>query len=163
MNSECTAAATPTRPAVLSSWENEGGAPAEAPQAGERSAGQPADMPLLSNAELVQLRVRVIALENVIIGLLSSGSEEQLRLVCELATYISPRPGFTSACLDDTRLKRNASIGGSGDPFPRAGQAVARTRAWPKSGQWVPEPIEATQSMKARRRALGWRVGGYTT
>ncbi len=52
-------------------------------------------MPPLSNAELVQLQVRVIALENLMITLLADGSDRQLELAREMATYISPRAGFT--------------------------------------------------------------------
>jgi hypothetical protein len=86
MNSKNTGTSMPLRQGALSSWENEGGAPAETE----------VDVPLLSNAELVQLRVRVIALENVIIALLSQGSDEQLRLISEMSTYVLPRPGFTA-------------------------------------------------------------------
>ena len=51
--------------------------------------------PDLTNAELVHLRVRVIALENLVIALLAEGSERQLAVAREMADYISPRPGFT--------------------------------------------------------------------
>ncbi len=51
--------------------------------------------PALTNAELVHLRVRVIALENLVIALLAEGSERQLAVAREMADYISPRPGFT--------------------------------------------------------------------
>lgn len=51
--------------------------------------------PPLKNAELVQLQVRVIALENLLIALLAGASDEQLALAREMAGYISPRPGFT--------------------------------------------------------------------
>jgi hypothetical protein len=51
--------------------------------------------PPLSDAELVQLRVRVIALENIVIALLAQVPEPQLALVREMATHISPRQGFT--------------------------------------------------------------------
>ena len=51
--------------------------------------------PLLTNAEFVQLQVRVIALENLVITLLAEASERQLLLAREMAAYISPRPGFT--------------------------------------------------------------------
>jgi len=47
----------------------------------------------LTNAELVQLRIRVIALENLVIGLLAGASDRQLDLAREMAAYISPRPG----------------------------------------------------------------------
>jgi len=49
----------------------------------------------LTNTELVHLRVRVIALENLVIALLAQASDRQLELVREMAAYISPRPGFT--------------------------------------------------------------------
>jgi len=49
----------------------------------------------LTDAELVQLRIRVIALENVVISLLAKSSDRQLDLIREMAAYISPRPGFT--------------------------------------------------------------------
>lgn len=74
------------RQKALSRWENEGGLIPSA---------VPAEVPELSNAELVHLRVRVIALENVVIALLAESSTRQLDHVREMATYISPRPGFT--------------------------------------------------------------------
>jgi hypothetical protein len=51
--------------------------------------------PELTNAELVHLRVRVIALENLVIAVLTQGSAQQLAIAREMAAYISPRPGFT--------------------------------------------------------------------
>jgi hypothetical protein len=49
----------------------------------------------MGNAELVVLRVRVIALENLLISLLATASDQQLELAREMAGYISPRPGST--------------------------------------------------------------------
>ena len=49
----------------------------------------------MTNAELVQLRIRVIALENLIIAVLAEGSDRQLQVAREMADYVSPRPGFT--------------------------------------------------------------------
>jgi hypothetical protein len=49
----------------------------------------------MGNAELVVLRVRVIALENLLISLLATASDQQIELAREMAGYISPRPGFT--------------------------------------------------------------------
>ena len=49
----------------------------------------------MTNAELVQLHIRVIALENLVIALLVNASEQQLTLAREMAAYIAPRPGFT--------------------------------------------------------------------
>lgn len=78
---------------ALSRWENEGGA---GPHGSSRELGLDlSQIPPLTNAELVQLRVRIIALENLMIMLLAQGSDEQLERAREMAAYISPRPGFT--------------------------------------------------------------------
>ena len=55
-----------------------------------------AGAPPLSNAELVQLQIRVIALENLVIALLSQASDRQLDLARAMAIHISPRSGFTA-------------------------------------------------------------------
>ena len=49
----------------------------------------------LANAELVQLQIRVISLENLVVALLAQGSVEQLQLARDMAVFISPRAGFT--------------------------------------------------------------------
>jgi hypothetical protein len=79
------------RQTALSRWENEGGAGPGGLQGGSVAAAIPA----LTNAELVQLRIRVIALENLLIALLADASERQLDLAREMAAYISPRAGST--------------------------------------------------------------------
>jgi hypothetical protein len=75
---------------ALSSWDNEGGALAPI-------ASQPPtdELPELTNTELVQLRIRVIALENLVMSLLAEGSDEQVSAARKMATCISPRPGST--------------------------------------------------------------------
>lgn len=83
------------RERALSRWDNEGGAGPEGPQDGSKPNETSADVPDLTNAELVQLRVRVIALENLVIALLAGVSDKQLEIAREMAVYISPRPGFT--------------------------------------------------------------------
>lgn len=84
------------RQTALSRWDNEGGASHEGSQEDPTGrAERIAPEPRLTNAELVQLRVRVIALENLMIALLAEGSDRQVEIVREMATYISPRPGFT--------------------------------------------------------------------
>jgi hypothetical protein len=65
-----------------------------APQA-TASGDVPSQVPALTNAELVQLRVRVVALENLVITLLAETSERRLDLARDMAAHISPRPGFT--------------------------------------------------------------------
>ena len=66
------------------------GEPAEPAPGGAGSDGPP-----LADAELVQLHIRVIALENLVIAMLAMGSDRQLELARGMADYISPRPGFT--------------------------------------------------------------------
>ena len=84
------------RQMALSRWDNEGGAGLCGPQKGQISEKAESEVPELTNAELVQLRVRVIALENLVISLLAEAPERQLDLVREMAAFISPRPGFTN-------------------------------------------------------------------
>jgi hypothetical protein len=71
---------------ALSKWDDEGGAAPHLPDG-------PSAIPDLKNVELVQLRVRVIALENLVITLLAEASDRQLGRIREMASYISPRPG----------------------------------------------------------------------
>jgi len=61
--------------------------------------GVSASVPPLANAELVQLQIRVIALENLLIALLADGSDGQRQFAREMAAYISPRPGCTPHAL----------------------------------------------------------------
>lgn len=80
---------------ALSRWDNEGGAGPAGPQGGSVSAEAPFEIPPLTNTEIVQLRIRMIALENLLIAILAEASERQLSLAREMAAYISPRSGFT--------------------------------------------------------------------
>jgi hypothetical protein len=80
---------------ALARWENEGGT--TIPIDGSRAGGaEQTHIPEMTNAEMVALRVRVIALENVLISLLATATDHQLKLIREMADYISPRPGFTA-------------------------------------------------------------------
>ncbi|MDO8876410.1 MAG: hypothetical protein Q8M24_06990 [Pseudolabrys sp.] len=83
------------RQMALSRWDNEGGAGPDGPHKGLVPDEVSTEIPELTNTELVQLRIRVIALENLVITLLAGASDQQLDLAREMATYISPRPGFT--------------------------------------------------------------------
>lgn len=84
------------RQKALSRWDNEGGASLQGPQVGSTGgAGSPEPAPEVTNAEFVLLRVRLIAMENLVIALLADASERQFELAREIAGYISPRPGFT--------------------------------------------------------------------
>ncbi len=80
---------------ALSRWENEGGAGPRRLQQELTSPDARPEVPDLTNAEPLQLRIRVIALENLLIALLAHVSDRQLDLASEMAAYISPRPGYT--------------------------------------------------------------------
>ena len=84
------------REIAISRCDSEGGAGSNSPQEGSLPPHEP---PGLTNTELVQLRVRVIALENLVIALLAQASGRQLDVAREMAAYISPRPGFTQHVL----------------------------------------------------------------
>lgn len=80
---------------ALARWDSEGGARPDGRHSNPASREPQSDAPPLTNAELVQLQVRVIALENLVIALLAQACESRLDLVRDMAAYISPRPGFT--------------------------------------------------------------------
>lgn len=80
---------------AISRWENEGGAGRSPLDAASASGQVRSADPPLTDAELVQLQIRVIALENLVITLLTAASDRQLDLAREMAAYISPRPGCT--------------------------------------------------------------------
>jgi hypothetical protein len=79
---------------VVSRWDNEGGA-GEGGRVHPASGTSLTDALPLTNAELVHLQVRVIALENLLKVLLVDASENQVELMRDVAACISPRPGFT--------------------------------------------------------------------
>lgn len=83
------------RQMALARWENEGGKTVDDARSTSQSGEWKLDVPHLTNAELVQLQVRVIALENLLIALLAEASDEQLELVRDMAAYICPRSGYT--------------------------------------------------------------------
>jgi hypothetical protein len=87
--SDPAANAATARQGALSRWDNEGGAITSHPN------GLPTEIPELTNAELVQLRIRVIALENLMIAMLSQGTDWQLAMADEMAAHIAPREDST--------------------------------------------------------------------
>ena len=76
---------------ALRRWENEGGSQSD--DAPHHPASPYPSVPELTNAELVQLQVRVIALENLVLALLADASSEQLERVREIGASTFPRPG----------------------------------------------------------------------
>lgn len=95
MTESCRGNAVPkSQQLPLSQWDNEGGAGRCGPK--ESTAGlAPSSIPVLTNTELVQLRVRVIALENLVTALLSAATAHQHALIRSMAAQISPRAGMT--------------------------------------------------------------------
>ncbi len=79
---------------AVSRWDNEGGA-GEGGRVHAAAGDEQTVAPPLTNAEIVQLQIRVIALENLLTVLLAEASEHQLDLAREMAAYISPRSGST--------------------------------------------------------------------
>ena len=81
--------------AALARWENEGGVT----DSGQRGPGDlmtlASQLPALTPAEWDQLRLRVIAIENLLITMLARSSDRDRELARAMAHYISPRPGFT--------------------------------------------------------------------
>ncbi len=51
--------------------------------------------PDFTQTELTRLRMRVIALENLVMALFAAATSRQHDLAREMASYISPRPGMT--------------------------------------------------------------------
>lgn len=80
---------------ALSRWDNEGGARPGHPQPQQLEAPAHAEVPALTNAELVHLRGRVIALENALLAVLAQAPDAQRALIQDMAEYIRPRPGYT--------------------------------------------------------------------
>ena len=80
---------------ALSRWDTEGGAGPCGPQEASASIEDRIPIPEIGPAELRALHIRVIALENLIISMLATASDQQLERAREMASYISPRSGFT--------------------------------------------------------------------
>lgn len=87
---------TDARSLALARWENEGGAEPDGAQQNPTWAGVRPHIPELTNTELVQLRIRVIALENLVIALLAGVSEQPLATARGMSAHIAPRPGATN-------------------------------------------------------------------
>lgn len=80
---------------ALARWDSEGGAGASRKKKDAIPSDVLSESPREASADLIQLRIRVIALENLLITLLAGGSERQFALARSMITHVSPRPGFT--------------------------------------------------------------------
>lgn len=75
---------------AIARWENEGGN-----TAGLHPHDRGSVVGAIGDVEDGNLRVRLIALENIIVALLAGAPDSQSALVREMADFISPRPGVT--------------------------------------------------------------------
>jgi len=98
-----------------------------------RGREEPAMESALSDTELEQLRIRVVALENIVIALMAMASVRQLDLVRKMAAHISPRPGFTQHRVTMHAASEVVSLVERAEPFrsrrakrPRVGQFLAK-------------------------------------
>ena len=80
---------------ALSRWDADGGASPPRPREASPRGEDDSTPPSLTNAELVQMRIRIIALENLVIALLAGAPAHQIELAREISAYIAPRPGNT--------------------------------------------------------------------
>ncbi len=76
---------------ALARWDDEGGAGTWAPgYVHETDSSRPR---LFLDFELMRLRTRVIALENLVVALLAGVSDRQRRKALDMAAFISPKQG----------------------------------------------------------------------
>jgi len=83
------------RQRALAGWDNEGGAGPCGSLEAVRSLGRNVPLAKMGNAEMRALRIRVIALENLVIALLAPATEAQREVARRMADYIAPRAGAT--------------------------------------------------------------------
>lgn len=119
---------------AISRWNSEGGA-GDGGRVPPASAETPPDAPPLTNAELVQLQIRVIALENLLAALLVDASDKQLNLAREIADCITPRPGFTPHHLTIHAAARMISLIERSDNLRNLQSAAAGVGDPPLSGR----------------------------
>jgi hypothetical protein len=83
------------RQRALAKWDNEGGAGGGPQKDDAASVCGSIAASAMTDTERIALHSRVIALENLVMSLLATATEQQLELVRDVANYIVPRPGFT--------------------------------------------------------------------
>jgi hypothetical protein len=80
---------------VIGRWENEGGSVSSLEHQGSPQENRATVAGEIGDAEAANIRVRLIAIENVIVALLANAPDDRLELIREMAEFISPRPGTT--------------------------------------------------------------------
>lgn len=80
---------------VIGRWENEGGAATYWEHEAQPESDPTTVVGEIGDAQEVNIRVRLIAIENIIVALLANAPDDRLELIKEMAEFISPRPGMT--------------------------------------------------------------------
>jgi hypothetical protein len=80
---------------VIGRWENEGGAATHWEHEAQSVSDPTTVVGEIGDAQEVNIRVRLIAIENIIVALLANAPGDRLELIKEMAEFISPRPGMT--------------------------------------------------------------------
>lgn len=80
---------------LIGRWENEGGGVTSWEHEAQPESERATVVGEIGDAEAVNIRVRLIAIENIIVALLAHGPDDRLELIKEMAEFISPRPGMT--------------------------------------------------------------------
>lgn len=112
------------RQLALERWDDEGGAGPDGPQERSQINLAKADGGASVEMEIARLRVRVIALENLIIALLAEASPRQLGLIRDMAVFITPRPGTTPHPLTTQAARQMVSLVERSGHFRQAGHDV---------------------------------------
>ena len=80
---------------VIGRWENEGGSVRIWHRTTPADENPPTVAGEIGDAEAANIRVRLIAIENIIVALLANAPDDRLELIREMADFVSPRPGMT--------------------------------------------------------------------
>lgn len=81
---------------AIGRWEDEGGAtPADSLHNAPGRANYATVAGKIGDAEDGNIRVRLIAIENILVALLADAPGDSLELIREMSAFISPRPGAT--------------------------------------------------------------------
>lgn len=101
--------------------ENEGGPEHASPHSETAStvAGE------IGNAEEGNIRVRLIALENLVVALLAGGSETQLEAIREMASFILPLEGKTNHRLTIEAARNMVALVERADHFKKRAEATS--------------------------------------
>jgi hypothetical protein len=108
------------RDAALARWDAEGGAGPGLPRQGAGAQTLQPGLPVLTETEWYQLRVRLIALENLLLSVLVDASGPLPDIAREMAVYISPRSGFTNHPLTTHAAAQMVHLVRRADDFRRS-------------------------------------------